>query len=57
MTIYVVIDTETFTNIAVGTSWKQVMAKVLEQDVYFKNPSDFFINYEKRYEVQKWEVN
>lgn len=56
MTIYVVIDTETFTNIAVGTSWKQTMAKVLEQDVYFKNPSDFFINYEKRYEVQKWEV-
>lgn len=56
MTIYVVIDTETFTNIAVGTSWKQVMAKVLEQDVYFKNPSDFFINYDKRYEVQKWEV-
>lgn len=56
MKIYVVVDKETLTNVAVGNTWKNTMAKVLEQDVYFRNPSDFFINYEERYAVQEWEV-
>ena len=56
MKIYVAIDEETWTNIAVDTSRKKVLGKVLEQDVYFRNESDFFINYENRYTIQEWEV-
>lgn len=56
MKIYVVVDKETLTNVAVGSTWRKTMAKALAQDVYFRNPSDFFINYEQRYEVQEWEV-
>lgn len=55
MKIYVVVDKETLTNVAVGNTWRKTMAKALVQDVYFRNPSDFFINYEQRYEVQEWE--
>lgn len=55
MKIYVVVDKETLTNVAVGNTWRKTMAKALAQDVYFRNPSDFFINYEQRYEVQEWE--
>lgn len=55
MKIYVVVDKETLTNVAVGNTWRKTMAKALSQDVYFRNPSDFFINYEQRYEVQEWE--
>ena len=56
MKVYVAVDTETWTNIAVGTSKKKVLGKVLEQDVYFRNESDFFINYENRYTIEEWEV-
>lgn len=56
MKIYVAVDKETWTNIAVGTSQKKVLGKVLEQDVYFRNESDFFINYENRYTIEEWEV-
>lgn len=54
MTIYVVVDKETLTNVAVGNTWAKTMDKVLEQDVYFRNPVDFFSNYQQRYEVQEW---
>lgn len=55
MIIYVVVDKETLTNVAVGNTWAKTMDKVLEQDVYFRSPADFFSNYQERYEVQEWE--
>lgn len=56
MTIYVAIDKETWTNIAVGTSWLKTMEKIWDEDVYFLSEEDFYKKYEQRYIIQEWEV-
>lgn len=56
MKVYVVIDNETCTNVAVEVSWFKAMEKVWEQDVYFLSEEDFYKKFENRYTIQEWEV-
>ena len=54
--LYIVIDTETWSNVAVGFTEKQIMEQTMEQDVYFATDQDFYENFEDRYLVDTWEV-
>lgn len=55
-TLYIVIDEETWTNVAVGFTEKQIMEQTREQDVYFATDYDFYENFADRYRVESWEV-
>lgn len=55
-TLYIVIDEETWTNVAVGFTEKQIMEQTREQDVYFATDQDFYENFADRYRVESWEV-
>lgn len=55
MKVYVVIDKETWTNIAVGTSKEAILKEIWEQDVYFLTEEDFNKKFENRYTIQEWE--
>lgn len=55
-TLYIVIDKETWTNVAVGFTEKQVMEYTLMQDIYFALDEDFYENFADRYRVECWEV-
>lgn len=55
-TIYIVIDKETWTNVAVGFTEKQIMEDTLKQDIYFATDQDFYENFEDRYTVEAWEI-
>lgn len=54
-TIYIVIDKETWTNVAVGFTEKQIMEQTMKQDIYFATDQDFYENFEDRYTVETWE--
>lgn len=56
MKIYVVIDNETCTNVAIEVSWFKAMEKAWLQDVYFLSEEDFFKKYQARYTIEEWEV-
>lgn len=56
MKVYIAIDKETWTNIAVGTSRHNVLKEIWEQDVYFLSEEDFNKKFENRYTIQEWEV-
>ena len=55
-TIYIVIDTETWSNVTVGFTEKQIMEQTMKQDVYFATDQDFYENFDDRYTVETWEV-
>lgn len=55
ITIYIVIDKETLTKVAVGFTEKQIMEQTMKQDVYFATDQDFYENFEDRYTVETWE--
>lgn len=54
--LYIVIDTDTWSNVAVGFTEKQIMEQTMEQDVYFATDQDFYENFEDRYTVETWEI-
>lgn len=54
--VYIVIDTESWTNVAVGFTEKQIMEQTRKQDVYFATDQDFYENFDDRYRVETWEV-
>lgn len=54
--LYIVIDTETWSNVAVGFNEKQIMKQTMKQDVYFATDQDFNENFADRYRVETWEV-
>lgn len=54
-TIYIVIDKETWTNVAVGFTEQQIMKYTMVQDIYFATDQDFYENFEDRYIVETWE--
>lgn len=54
--LYIVIDKETWTNVVVGFTEKQIIEQTMEQDVYFATSYDFHENFEDRYAVETWEV-
>lgn len=54
--LYIVIDKETWTNVAVGFTEKQIMEQTIVQDVYFATDQDFHENFEDRYLLETWEV-
>lgn len=56
ITLYIGIDRETSTNIAVSTSLKEVLEKVKELDIYFLEDSEFYANYKNKYLIEEWEV-
>lgn len=56
MTIYVVVDKETLTNVAVEVSWVKAMEKTRAKDYYFLSKEDFYKNYENAYIIEEWEV-
>lgn len=56
MKVYIAIDKETWTNIAVGTSRHNVLKEIWEQDVYFLSEEDFYKKYKNRYTIEEWEV-
>lgn len=55
-TIYIIIDRETWTNVAVGFTEKQVMTYTRMQDIYFATDQDFYENFKDRYTVETWEI-
>ena len=54
--LYIVIDEESWTNVAVGFNEKQIMEQTRKQDVYFATDQDFYKNFADRYRVETWEV-
>lgn len=56
LTLYLGIDKETGTNMAVSTSIQGVLEKVKELDIYFLSDSDFYENYKSQYIIEEWEV-
>lgn len=52
--LYIVIDKETWTNVAVGFTEKQIIEQTMEQDVYFATEYDFHENFYDRYAVETW---
>lgn len=55
-TLFVIIDTESFTNVAVGYNIQKLLTKVRNQDVYFYSDEDFDKNYQDRYAIEIWDV-
>lgn len=55
-TLFVIIDTESFTNVAVGYNIQKLLYKVRKQDVYFYSDEEFDKNYQDRYEIEIWNV-
>lgn len=55
-TLYIVIDTESDINVAVGYNLNDLLSKVREQDVYFYSDEDFDKHYQDRYEIEVWGV-
>lgn len=56
MKLYIVIDKESWTNVAVGFTEKQIIEKTMEQDVYFATDDDFLENFYYRYTIETWEI-
>lgn len=54
--LYIVIDKETWTNVAVGFTEKQIIEATMEHDVYFASDYDFHENFFDRYEIETWEI-
>lgn len=54
--LYIVIDEETWTNVAVGFTEKQVMGQTMKHDVYFATVQDFYENFDDRYSLETWEI-
>lgn len=54
--VYIVIDTESWCNVAVGFTEKQVIEQTMKQDVYFATEQSFYENFGDRYCVETWEV-
>lgn len=55
-TVYIVIDTERWNNVAVGFNEKQIMEQTMRQDVYFATDQDFYENFDDRYFVEAWVI-
>lgn len=54
--LYIVINRESWTNVAVGFTEKQIMEQTMEQDLNFATDQEFYENFEDRYEVETWEI-
>lgn len=56
--LYIVIDTETWTNVAVGYDLRDVLDYVRNNiDVYFATDQEFYEDFKARYEIETWEVD
>lgn len=54
--VYVVIDIEKWTNIAVDFDEKKVIEKTLDYDIYFSTVQEFYDNFDDRYLLETLEV-
>lgn len=54
--LYIVIDKESWTNVAVGFTEKQIIEQTMEHDVYFATEHDFHENFYDRYKIETWVI-
>ena len=64
-TVYIVVDKETWTNVAAAFTKEKVLEETLGQDVYFATEDEFYEKFTTRYDIEvmkieeeeKWNIN
>ena len=55
-TVYIVVDKETWINVAAAFTKEKVLEETLEQDVYFAKEDEFYEKFTTRYYIEVMKI-